>query len=272
MLWYYVSSGQERIPVQENRMSALAGTGVLRPTTLIWREGMESWISAGEVKPELFLPPTAEKSRTASGSAGNSGSDGENGGDVVRVPAYAGGAVAAGEQGLAQELARSLRGYAGWVEISGWLHGVAGMLCVAMGTVVGFFAWRRPLRLLDWKAQLPSFLHPALDQPWWTVGACWGLALILMFAGLQLMAGAARTRRAEKLGSPEDLRFALLSMGAFFRTTTLTLALALIVSGGVILYQRRPFSKKTGPPPSSAPATTPAPAPAPPPPRDRVTI
>jgi hypothetical protein len=266
MLWYYVSSGQERIPVQENRMSALAGTGVLRPTTLIWREGMDSWISAGEVKPELFLPPTAENSRTASGSATGS----EDGSEAVRVPAYAGGAAVAGEQGLAQELARSLRGYAGWVEISGWLHGVAGMLCVAMGTVVGFFAWRRPLRLLDWKAQLPSFLHPALDQPWWTVGACWGLALILMFAGLQLMAGAARTRRAEKLGSPEDLRFALLSMGAFFRTTTLTLALALIVSGGVILYQRRPFSKNPATPPSSAPATTPAPATAPP--RDRVTI
>lgn len=264
MLWYYVSSGQERIPVQENRMAALAGSGVLRPTTLIWHEGMESWISAGEVKPELFLPPA---SATATASAQTSGSADSDDGGAVRVPAYA--AAGAGDQGLAQELARSLRGYAGWVEISGWLHGVAGMSCVALGTVVGFFAWRRPLRLLDWKARLPSALHPALDQPWWTVGISWGLALILMFAGLQLMAGAARTRRAEKLGSLEDLRFALLSMGGFFRTTTLTLMLTFVVSGGVILYQRRPFSKTT--PPSSTPST-PTPAPAPPPPRDRVTI
>lgn len=269
MLWYYVSSGQERIPVDENRLGALAGTGVLRPTTLIWREGMESWISAGEVKPELFLPPASGAAGKNSGAQASGSADSEDG-SPVRVPAYAAAGAGASDQGLAQELARSLRGYAGWVEISGWLHGVAGMLCVAMGTVVGFFAWRRPLRLLDWKAQLPSFLHPALDQPWWTVGACWALALILMFAGLQLMAGAARTRRAEKLGNPEDLRFALLSMGAFFRTTTLTLALALMAAGGVILYQRRPFSKNPSPPPSSAPATTPAPAPAPP--RDRVTI
>lgn len=234
----------------ENRMAALAGSGVLRPTTLLWHEGMDGWITAGEVKPELFLPPSAA-SVTANASSSSAGSSG----------GAAGGLLAGGDTGgLAQELARTLRGYAGWVEVSGWLHGIAGVLSVAVGTAVGYFAWRRPERLADWKAQLPSIFHPALDQPWWTVGVCWTLALIVMFAGLQLMAGAVRTRRAEQLGSVEDLRFALKSMGSFFRTTALSLLLGILVISAVVLYQQRPGAK---PPP---------PAPAPAPVKDRVTI
>ncbi|RYD30441.1 MAG: DUF4339 domain-containing protein [Verrucomicrobiaceae bacterium] len=253
MLWYYVSSSQERIPVLENRMSALAVSGVLRPTTLIWHEGLESWVSAGEVKPELFLPPSALRAGSVPGAESSSS-------------AAAGPAAAAApeNQGLAQELARTLCGYAGWVEVSGWLHGIAGVLCVAVGTAVGYFAWRRPERLADWKAELPNFLHPALNQPWWTVGVCWVFGIILMFAGLQIMAGAVRTRRAEHLGSVEDLRIALRSMGSFFRTTALTLLLGLLAAGTVLLYQYRPAGK-----PAPVPAS---PATPPPPPRDRVTI
>ena len=232
----------------ENRMAALAGSGVLRPTTLLWHEGMDSWITAGEVKPELFLPPSAAKTAPAAGTG--AGANAEAG--VLSGPET---------QGLAQELARTLRGYAGWVEVSGWLHGVAGVLCVAVGTAVGYFAWRRPERLADWKAQLPAFFHPALEQPWWTVGVCWALALIVMFAGLQLMAGAVRTRRAEHLGSVEDLRIALRSMGSFFRTTALSLLLGILVVSAVVLYQQRPSAKQPAPPPP-APATV----------RDRVTI
>ena len=67
-------------------------------------------------------------------------------------------------------------------------------------------------------------------------------------------------RRAEKLGSIEDLRFALKSMGSFFRTTALSLLLGILATSAVLLYQQRPSAK------------SPPPAPAPAPVKDRVTI
>ncbi len=230
MLWYYVSDRQERLAVPEDQLSALADSGVLRPTTLLWRRGQEAWVSAGELKPELF------------GAGGGAGELGESG-------------------GLVMELARTLRSYAGWVEFSGWLHGVTAVGCVATGTAVGYFAWRRPERLEEWARRVPEVLRPLLEVPWATVGGLAVVALVMFFMAGQLIGGAGRARRAEAQGSREDLCVALRSMGSFFRCTVVSLLLGVLLLAGAVLYHYRPGVR------AAAPA-----APMPAPVKERVTI
>lgn len=219
-------------------MAALAGSGVLRPTTLLWHEGMASWVSAGEVKPELFTAPPAGKSPAAASPA---------------VSGQGAGATPAESPGLVQELAGTLSRYAGWVEFAGWLTGLLGMACASAGTVIGYFAWQRPERLTNWRNGMAEQWRGLLDQPWWTVAACWSVALVAMFAGVQLMAGASSARRAAKLGGMEDFRQSIHGIGGFFRTTTLALLMALLGFCAGMLYQNRTAKS----PPAS---TDPAPA------------
>lgn len=54
MRWFFLSDKQEQIPTTEEQLRGLAANGILRPQTLVWREGMSDWTSAGEIKPELF--------------------------------------------------------------------------------------------------------------------------------------------------------------------------------------------------------------------------
>lgn len=233
MLWYYVSDRQERLAVPEDQLWGLAGSGVLRPSTLMWRRGQGEWISAGELKPELFRGGAPEEAGESSG--------------------------------LVVELARTLRSYAGWVEFSGWLHGGTAVGCVAMGTAVGYFAWRRPERLAEWARGVPESLRPLLEEPWATVGGLAAIALVLFFMGAQLIGGAARVRRAEALRSREELRLALRSVGSFFRCTVVSLLLGLGVLAGAVMYHYRPGARPKVP---AAPAAPAVPAPA----KVRVTI
>ena len=231
MLWYYVSDRQERLAVPEDQLASLAVSGILRPATLVWQKGMTSWVSAGEVKPELF-------------------------------PAASGSGTLVESSGLVTELASTLRIYAGWVEVSGWLHGLTGVSCIAVGTAISYFAWQKPDRLAEWSQRVPLTLRPALEHPWVTVIVLGVLALILLFTAGQLIGGAARARRAEQLRSREELRIALRSVGSFFRSTVLTLLLGLIFIAGAVLYHYRPWKNDA----------VPAPSPAKEKPRDQVTI
>lgn len=224
MLWYYVSDRQERLAVPEDQLPALAGSGIVRPTTLIWQKGMGGWVSAGEIKPELFH---ALPEGTVDGQRAESA-------------------------GVVGELARTLRIYAGWVEVSGWLHAITGVAGVAVATAIGYFAWRNPGRLVEWGQRMPESLRSVLDYPWVAAGALALTGLLLLFTAAQLIGGAARARRAEQLRSREELRIALRSVGSFFRSTVLTLLLGLLLLSGALLYQFRPWQKEKTPP--AAPA------------------
>lgn len=205
----------------EDQLPSLASSGIVRPTTLIWQKGMAEWVSAGEIKPELF--------HSAPGNA-----------------------LAGESSGLVTELASTLRMYAGWVEVSGWLHGLTGVACIAVGTAMGYFAWLKIDRLTEWAQRVPPVLKPAMEHPWVTVGVLAGLALVLLFTAGQLIGGAARARRAEHLRSREELRIALRSVGSFFRSTVLTLFLGLVVIAGAVLYHYRPWQKNDLPAPVPA--------------------
>lgn len=48
-LWHYTSDGQPRDPVSREELTQLASRGLLKPTDLVWTEGMSKWVRAGSI-------------------------------------------------------------------------------------------------------------------------------------------------------------------------------------------------------------------------------
>ena len=59
MSWYYAEEGKQIGPVEQAEFEMLVGAGRLRPETLVWREGMESWLPYAEVSAALGRAPPA---------------------------------------------------------------------------------------------------------------------------------------------------------------------------------------------------------------------
>jgi hypothetical protein len=66
--WFYRANDQNRGPVAESQIRALVEAGMLRPTDLVWREGMPEWVEIQSVpglcprslvKPPPVPPPVA---------------------------------------------------------------------------------------------------------------------------------------------------------------------------------------------------------------------
>ena len=57
-MWYYTCEGKQMDPVSIKELKRLVGDGVLKPTDMVWQEGMPRWIRASSVK-ELFPDPAA---------------------------------------------------------------------------------------------------------------------------------------------------------------------------------------------------------------------
>jgi hypothetical protein len=54
-LWHYIQNGNSQGPVPEEQLQGLLSAGTLRPTDLVWREGMGNWTAIQEL-PELARP------------------------------------------------------------------------------------------------------------------------------------------------------------------------------------------------------------------------
>lgn len=57
-MWYYTCEGKQMDPVTMKELKRLVGDGTLKPTDMVWKEGMPRWIRASSVQ-ELFPDPTA---------------------------------------------------------------------------------------------------------------------------------------------------------------------------------------------------------------------
>lgn len=49
-LWYYTSEGQPMDPISRDELKQLATRGILKPTDLVWTEGMPKWIRASSAE------------------------------------------------------------------------------------------------------------------------------------------------------------------------------------------------------------------------------
>lgn len=64
MKWYYVDAGQQAGPVDDVQLQELLSSGRIQPDTLVWREGMTTWLpyreaSAGPLRMETTPAATA---------------------------------------------------------------------------------------------------------------------------------------------------------------------------------------------------------------------
>ena len=58
--WHYTINGQPAVaPVSAAQLKQLAASGQLKPTDLVWQEGMLEWAQAGSVKGLFPTPPSA---------------------------------------------------------------------------------------------------------------------------------------------------------------------------------------------------------------------
>jgi hypothetical protein len=70
--WHYTIDGQPAaVPVSAAQLKQLAASGQLKPTDLVWQEGMVEWMPAGSVKglfpPSALVPP--ERGRAGGNNA-----------------------------------------------------------------------------------------------------------------------------------------------------------------------------------------------------------
>jgi len=54
--WYYAENGQQRGPVPVTALREMAANGILKPTDLVWTEGMSQWAPASATR-GIFRPP-----------------------------------------------------------------------------------------------------------------------------------------------------------------------------------------------------------------------
>lgn len=67
-IWYYAQNDQERGPVSATELRSMAASGKLRGSDLVWKEGMEIWTAASQVKgllPEAATPPAGTSDSAA---------------------------------------------------------------------------------------------------------------------------------------------------------------------------------------------------------------
>ena len=58
-MWFYTSEGKQMDPVSIKELKRLVKDGALRPTDMVWKDGMPRWIRASSVQ-ELYPDPTAK--------------------------------------------------------------------------------------------------------------------------------------------------------------------------------------------------------------------
>ena len=79
-MWYYTTEGKQMDPVSIRELKRLVGDGTLKPTDMVWKDGMARWIRASSVK-DLFPDPIAALDHYFGGSTPAS----TNGGSVTAV-------------------------------------------------------------------------------------------------------------------------------------------------------------------------------------------
>lgn len=222
----------------EERLRALALGGVLRPTTLLWRRGMSGWQSCGEVRPELFAPPTPAELALPP--------------DDTRSPAA---------QLALQRIGEGVRPYLPWIGACGWISVIGSALVLIGVLIAGMFLFlaadKVKLRLID--AGLSSEAAGDQMKLGLLLGGI-GLAAVLgIWLGAQLIGARRQLTRSWIHGSVEELQRALGRFGAYFTTQAATIATCVVISLVALVYHTWPQKKSAEP--KEAPKVDAAPKP-----------
>jgi hypothetical protein len=64
-MWHYAQDGQRKGPVSDDDLRRMAAEGSLKPSDLVWREGMSDWLPASEATGFQFGSPAAPAAPSA---------------------------------------------------------------------------------------------------------------------------------------------------------------------------------------------------------------
>ena len=210
MHWYYLSERKERVPVTDSQLAPLAAGGIVRPTTLVWREGLANWAVAGELRPDLFAPTA----RSASQSLALA--------DPATVTA-----------------ARALGHYAPWMGVFSAVMIVSGAVALALTAALGT-GW---LLNMSWFREMMRQVTPDGDVPSvhaWSMLAIGTLyAVSLLLPGSMLAVASRQVKLASLRGSSPVLEASLRNLGRFFQTWIIAALLITLLSGIWTLYSWR---------------------------------
>ncbi|MGK0184355.1 MAG: hypothetical protein ACI9R3_000121 [Verrucomicrobiales bacterium] len=204
MQWYFLSDTQEQVPVQDDHLAGLVQTGVVRPSTMIWHEGMDEWIACSEAKPELFVQrhvvPVIGAAATARQTSASS------------VGTQMGNQMGDGQ--LVREAASTFATASIWMKLLGILFLLTGVAHILMA-----------LFLIVTGASMTGALIPAILVGLITAG----IGAIVMWMGMLLFQSANKAHVAVLSGRKEPLLSALAQNARFFKIWGVTVALAIIL-------------------------------------------
>lgn len=225
--WYYAQNNQQFGPLPMEQLRAMFSTGVLRPSDLVWSDGLPAWTPAGQVPALQMAPvynPPAPAPSYASAPAPRP------------APAYAApvSAPAYGQPGeVSEEVVNLLRSTKPWVRflsVLGFIGlallvlGCIAILVIPIGGSMGSMSFLPRLG-----ASVAYFLMGLLQFP----------------AVLFLSRYAGRIARLASSGDPSDLEDALRAQKSFWKyvgiLTLVMMILYILAIVGVLIFAGATF-------------------------------
>lgn len=217
MQWYFLSDTQEQVPVQEEHLAGLVQTGVVRPNTMIWKEGMDQWIACSEAKPELFaqrqVVPVVGAAATARQTAALQS-------QAPRAGATPAGGMQMGDGQLVREAASTFASASIWMKLIGVVLLLAGVLYIISALFLVVTGVSAP------GALIPAIIVSLITA---TIGA------IIMWMGMLLFQSAGKAQEAALSGQKQALISALEQNSKFFKICGITLTLIIAIYGLIIV-------------------------------------
>ncbi len=238
MRWYYLSDRQEQIPTTEEQFASMAAAGLLKPQTMVWKDGMVDWISLGEIRPDLFqLDGPGTAGRSGPSTLHHKIDSPPTVGARQPKPSKHSHRLSTLTPGSVKSIAEALALHHGWMRTSAVLLVVGG----ALGVIFGLLAVPAALRVLSGHEEMLNEFNNAAGQTVklskfpLVVGTLVQICLsgLLAWAGGLLFRAAAKTKAAGDLGDTEELTGALADLGVWFRLLTILLGLAAL--GSILL-------------------------------------
>ncbi len=213
MLWHYVQNGQSQGPVTEAQLKAMLTSDTLRPSDLVWHEGMAGW-TAIQAVPELQPAPVLIALEPNPYVAPQTN---------VKPPRQAEMQSAGPVSAEAVELLRKTKP---WVRFFSVL-GIFGILLMALGAAAMFLLNIGPLRTLPLAARI------GMSALYIVLACLYGPPILFLHRY------ASRIRNLMDENSSQNLEHALRAQKSFWKYigifTAITMCIYILVMIGVLI-------------------------------------
>ena len=209
--WFYATDAGQAGPVDAPELHRLAAEGALRPTNLVWREGLPEWIAASTV-PGLF--PSGETAAAAMGGPAPTPAQAPAFAQLAGVLPYQGGGVPVGVSATTMDVLRRTRPWVLFLSILGFIG--TGLMLIAAIVITA--------------ATTIASSRSGIGPPAWIGLVYVVMALFCFVPAVLLWRYGSRIGTLSARGHVEDLERALDAQRVFWRLT------GIFVITGIVLY------------------------------------